>query len=206
MIIPSPILRWLDEKKKTGSPEAGHSEKDRPGLDFKHQGEYRRTLYYSSLIPNNTRPSLRRSLLIHLHIYQSQNDIKDKIKAFWWDPDHSRIWSSKQVIEDSVDRRHMLPRIFLQTLKYSERFLAEGKDPSKGYLWKSFHVPCSDLGLHTERQMASGDALHIKLPPWHRIPPKPPWNFSESEPRIWLWGRVWVARIVSTTRHVLMLC
>ena len=84
----------------------------------------------------------------------------------------------------------MLPRNFLQTLKYSERFLAEGKDPSKGYLWKSFHVPCSDLGLHTEQQMASGDALHIKLPPWHRIPPKPPWHFSESEPRIWLWGRV----------------
>ena len=57
MIIPPPILRWLDEKKKTGSPEAGHSEKDRPGLDFKHQGKYRRTLYYSSLIPYNARPS-----------------------------------------------------------------------------------------------------------------------------------------------------
>ena len=57
MILPSPILRWLDEKKKTGSPEAEHSEKDRPGLDFKHQGKYRRTLYYSSLIPYNARPS-----------------------------------------------------------------------------------------------------------------------------------------------------
>ena len=132
---------------------------------------------------------MRRSLLIHLHIseskwYQRQN------KTFWWDPDHSRIWSSKQVIEDSEDRRHMLPRNFLQTLKYSEKFLAQRKEPSKGYLWKSFHVPCSDLGLHTEQQMASGDALHIKLPPWHRIPPKPPRHFSESKPRIWLWGRV----------------
>ena len=29
-----------------------------------------------------------------------------------------------------------------------------------------------------------------KTSPWHRIPPKPPRHFSESEPRIWLWGRV----------------
>ena len=84
--------------------------------------------------------AMRRSLLIHLHVskwYQRQNKRflvgSRSFQNLVFKASHRRLWR-----QTTYAATH-----FLQTLKYSERFLAEGKDPSKGYLLKSFHVPYS---------------------------------------------------------------
>ena len=132
---------------------------------------------------------MRRSLLIHLHIseskwYQRQNKIflvgSRSFQNLIFKASHRGLWRQTTYVATQ----------FFTNSKIFWNIAGRRRGPLQGIFVEI--LPCSLFRFRFTYRATNGirRCPAYKTPPWHRIPPKPPWHFSESEPRIWLWGRV----------------